>query len=77
MAVAYGLAHRKLEGIETIGVDEVSWQHGRFLTAVYQLDEHCRRLLWLGEERKERTLNGFFDILGAAASKLRAVASDM
>jgi transposase len=77
MAVTYGLAHRKLEGIETIGVDEVSWQHGRFLTAVYQLDESCRRLLWLGEERKERTLNGFFDILGAAASKLRAVASDM
>lgn len=77
MAVAYGLAHRKLEGIETIGVDEVSWQHGKFLTAVYQLDEGCRRLLWLGEERKEKTLHGFFDILGAAASKLRAVASDM
>lgn len=32
-AVSWGLSHRKLEGIESIGVDEVQWQQGhKYLT---------------------------------------------
>ena len=38
-AVSWGLAHRNLEGIEAIGVDEVQWQKGhKYLTLVYQID---------------------------------------
>ncbi|QDU88978.1 Transposase [Pirellulimonas nuda] len=39
-AVLWGLAHRGLEGIEAIGVDEVAWKKGhKYLTLVYQIDE--------------------------------------
>lgn len=38
-AVSWGLAHRKLEGIEAVGIDEVQWQRGhKYLTLVYQID---------------------------------------
>jgi transposase len=36
-AVSWGLAHRDLEGIKSIGVDEVAWQRGhKYLTLVYR-----------------------------------------
>ena len=42
-AVAWGLAHRDLSNIRSIGVDEISLRRGlRFLTLVYQIDEGCR-----------------------------------
>ena len=48
------------EGIEAIGVDEIHWGHGlradNFLTVIYQIDAHCRRLLWVGKRRSEKTL---------------------
>ena len=80
MAVAYGLEHRSLEGVTEIGVDEVMWRSGRrkYLTVVYQINEGCRRLLWIGKDRKQRTLEAFFRWFGRGpASKLQAVASDM
>lgn len=79
MAVEWGLAHRDLGGIEAIGIDELARRRGhRYLTLVYQLDRHCKRLLWIGRERKAETLHGFFDELGAARSAaLRFVCSDM
>src|ERR1035441_9881744 len=47
--VQWGLAHRKLEGVESIGVDEIHWGQSKgansFLTVIYQIDRHCRRLL--------------------------------
>ena len=53
MAVEWGLAHRDLEGIEAIGIDELARRRGhRYLTLVYQIDRHCKRLLWIGRERK-------------------------
>ena len=38
-----------------IGVDEVMWRVGKrkYLTVVYQINEGFRRLLWIGEDRKE------------------------
>ena len=30
---------------------------------VYQIDGHCKRLLWVGRERKAATLEGFFHIM--------------
>ena len=78
LAVEWGLAHRSLDGIEAIGVDEVLWLRGhKYLTVVYQIDAHCRRLLWLGAERKLETLEAFFDFFGDRARELRYVCSDM
>jgi transposase len=52
--VQWGLAHRKLEGIKAIGVDEIHWGKSKraeaFLTVIYQIDGHCRRLLWVGRK---------------------------
>lgn len=48
--VQWGLAHRDLDGIEAIGVDEIQWHRGHhYLTLVYQIDGDCKRLLWIGE----------------------------
>ena len=79
MAVDWGLARRDLTHIEAIGVDELSRRRGqRYLTLVYQIDGHCKRLLWVGRERKAATLEGFFDWFGAARSAaLYFVCSDM
>jgi transposase len=78
-AVFWGLAHRSLEGIEAIGVDEIQWQRGhKYLTLVYQIDEDCRRLLWAGKDRTTKTLLRFFRMLGKERSgQLRFVCSDM
>lgn len=78
LAVQWGLVHRDLDGIEAIGVDEVLWHRGhKYLTVVYQIDAHCRRLLWIGLDRKTETLETFFDGFGERAAQLRYVCSDM
>jgi len=62
-AVEYGLAHRELSGVLYIGIDEISRKRGHvYVTNVYDLQS--KRLLWSGEERKEATLEAFFDFLG-------------
>ena len=79
MAVAWGRERASLEGVTTIGVDEIAWQRGhRYLTLVYQLDAGCRRLLWVGQERKITTLESFFTWFGEERSvRLQVVCSDM
>jgi transposase len=78
-AVEYGLAHRDLSGITGIGVDEVAYRKGhKYLTVVYQIDQGCRRLLWIGRERTEETLRGFFAWFGQVRSEaIRFICSDM
>ena len=78
-AVSWGLAHRDLKGIASIGVDEVQWQRGhKYLTLVYQIDEGAKRLLWIGKDRTAKTLLRFFRMLGKERSgKLKFVCSDM
>ncbi len=68
-AVDWGRAHQNLDGIRSLGVDELSWKKGqKYLTVVYQVDHHHKRLLWIGR---------FFDWLGAERCKLiEFVASD-
>lgn len=80
--VAWGLAHRELKGVESIGVDEIHWGRGlrasNFLTVVYQIDAHCRRLLYVGKGRSKRTLQQGLKVLGPAVVQgLRFVCSDM
>jgi transposase len=79
LVVAWGLSHRSLDGVRAIGVDEVLWQRGyRFLTVVYQIDEGCRRLLWVGRDRTVKTLLRFFRDFGRErAAALKFVCSDM
>jgi len=79
MAVTWGRAHQVLDNVHAIGIDEIAWQRGpRFLTLVYQIDEGSRRLLWVGQERRVKTLIGFFRWFGAERSaELRFICSDM
>ena len=79
MAVNWGLEHRNMSGIYSIGIDEIQWQKGHnYLTLVYQIDEGYRRLLWVGEKRTVRTLLRFFRGFGAERSReLRFICSDM
>lgn len=78
-AVEWGRAHLNLEGIRSIGVDELAWRKGhKYLTMVYQIDNHCRRLLWIGRDRTGSTFSRFFVWLGEERSKaVQFVASDM
>ena len=76
--VEWGLKQRNLEGITAIGVDEILWRKGhKYLTLVYQIDQGCTRLLWVGLERTEVCFNGFFDILSKRAKEIKFVCSDM
>ena len=78
-AVEWGLSHRTLTGIESLGVDEIARAKGhRYLTLVYQIDQGARRLLWIGDDRKEATFEGFFTWFGSErSSKIKAICSDM
>ena len=78
-AVQWGLAHRDLSNVRSIGVDEVLWQRGhKYLTVVYQIDNECKRLLWVGKDRTIRTLLKFFHGFGKErSSRLLFVCSDM
>jgi transposase len=80
--VAWGLAHRQLEDVRAIRVDEIHWGRSKgkdsFLTVIYQIDGHCRRLLWVGKRRTQATLRRGLAALGAdVVSGLRLVCSDM
>jgi len=77
--VQWGLEHRKLTRIRSLGIDEVAWRKGHeYLTLVYQIDEHYQRLLWVGKDRSVKTLLGFFRWFGKARSaRLRFICTDL
>jgi len=79
-AVEWGRAHVDLQNITAIGIDEISWKRGHkdFLTLVYQIDEGVHRLLWVGADRKAKTLLKFFRWFGAErTASLKFICSDM
>jgi transposase len=78
-AVRWGLEHRSLDNIASIGVDELAWKKGhKYLTLVYQIDHGCRRLLHISRNRTIQSFNTFFDMLGdQRARNIKFVASDM
>jgi transposase len=78
-AVAWGLEHRCLTGIQALGVDEVQWQRGHhYLTVVYQIEAGMKRLLYVGLDRTEESLRGFFRTLSDEARQtIRYLCSDM
>ncbi len=80
MAVAWGLANRNLDNITAIGIDEICWRKkgSKFLTLVYQIDNGCKRLLWIGKDRTKKALVSFFDEFGPdRSSLLRFICTDM
>lgn len=78
-AVEWGRQQVDLSDITAIGVDEVMWRRGHeYLTLVYQIDAHRKRLLWVGQHRTEETIKGFFSWFTADRSqRLQFVCSDM
>ena len=63
--VRWGLAHRNLDGVLSIGVDEFAWKkRHKYLTLVYQIDHGCKRLLHVARDRTVGSFNTFFDMLG-------------
>jgi transposase len=77
--VHFGLKHRKLESIYSIGVDEIQYAKGhKYLTLVYQIDPGFTRLLWIGKERTIESFQGFFTVIGdKVAAGILFVCSDM
>jgi transposase len=64
--IAKGRLSGKLDGRGAIGA------------LVYQIDGHCKRLLWCGEKRTEATITAFFDWFGEQRNaNLKFVCSDM
>ena len=68
-----------MDKIEIIGIDEVLFRKGRqFVTLVFEIKEGSKRLLWIGKDRKSKTLLWFFKMLGKDRySSIKIVCSDM
>src|SRR5205814_6094233 len=77
--VEWGLANRDLSGVTAVGVDELLWRKGhQYVTVVYQIDTHAKRLLWVGRDRTLATLYRFFQEFGEERTKLlEFICSDM
>ena len=80
--VEWGLEHRQLRDVHSLGIDEIHWGKGQraasFLTVIYQIDAGRRRLLWVGLKRTQATLRRGLNALGSeVVAGLRFVCSDM
>ncbi len=66
----------RLNGLQRIGIDEVSHRKGqRYLTVV--VDHDSRRLIWAAAGHDEATLSRFFEKLGPKrCAKLRLISAD-
>ncbi len=76
-AVARGLARREAQTPERIGVDETSFQkRHEYVTVVTDLNKS--KVLYVGDDRKAKTLGEWYRTLGPEALKnLKVVAMDM
>jgi len=77
--VTWGLEHRDIGTIHAIGVDEIQYGKGHnYLTLVYQIEQGCIRLLWIGKDRTVESFEQFFNLIGKTTSDgIRFVCSDM
>jgi transposase len=67
----------RLEGLEYVGIDELSYRrHHEYITCV--VDHVATRVVWAAEGKSAATVDGFFKALGPErAAKLRGVTIDM
>jgi transposase len=65
-----------LEGLRRIGIDEISYRKGHnYLTVV--VDHDSGRLVWVKAGRSKKTVEAFFDALGAQrCAQIRLVSAD-
>ena len=77
-AVEWGLAHRNLQGLKAIGIDEIARAKGHaYLILVYEIGP-LKRLLAIAENRTEASLRSCLDSLGdSVCSGVQFVCSDM
>src|SRR3974390_2070140 len=77
--VLWGLVHRQLGPLVAFGVDEIQYAKGhKYLTLVYQIEQQCTRLLWIGRERTVASFEQFFTMIGEElAGQIEFVCSDM
>ena len=77
--VTWGLEHRDIGTIHAIGVDEIQYGKGHnYLTLVYQIEQGCIRLLWIGKDRTVESFEQFFNLIGKTTSDgIQFVCSDM
>ena len=80
--VQWGLAHRDLNGITGIGIDELHWGKGQrnkaYVTLIYQIDKCQRRLLGIVRGHAQKDLRRGLRTLGTnALASVRYVCSDM
>jgi transposase len=75
--VSERLDPKRLDGLEVVGVDELSFRrHHNYVTVV--VDHRRRRVIWVGEGKSADTLRKFFDELGPErAAKLTHVTMDL
>jgi transposase len=78
-AVEWGLSHRDLSGVESVGIDEIAWGRGHsYLTLTYDIGGEKRRLLGVAEERSEAGLRSCLEELGeTVCEQVQYVCSDM
>ena len=69
-------SHDRLDDLERIGIDEISWRRGqRYLTLV--VDHVTGRLVWATEGRSKKVVERFFEQLGQErCARLTHVSSD-
>lgn len=78
MAVDWGRERMDIDNITAIGVDEVKWKKGIFVTLVYQIDNGSKRLLWVQKHRTKYALRTFFNWIKKERShRIKYVCSDM
>ena len=79
MSCSGGSSTGKLGPIVAIGVDEIQYGDGhKYLTLVYQIEQQCTHLLWIGQERTMESFDRFFTMIGEGLAKqIRFVCSDM
>ena len=76
-AVGRGLARRDLSKLRRIGIDEKQVLSGhRYITLVYDLD--TAKVVWMGEDRTEATLDRFFESLSKEVlGQIECITMDM
>jgi transposase len=67
----------RLEGLEYIGIDELTYRrHHKYITTV--VDHIARKVVWVGEGKSVATVDAFFKALGPKRSaQLKSVTIDM
>jgi transposase len=60
----------RLEGLRRIGIDEKSWGKGQDKYLVIVTGHDAGRVAWIGEGRRQATVEAFFEALGEDRAKL-------